>query len=184
MAYNLSESSGILDLGHLHSLVNILLGETMVRELSTLCLAPVLLAGALFSTDVHFSTPSKNKTEIDNAGVVQAMTCETGPGIGLKASTTGLYGLDLQYGLTYKPNATWSLSVLPKLGLSATHQAVKELPQYVQFGLGIQLLLGYEEYRLGIELWHLSNGSALGLNVSDKPNIGLNLPLLTIGKVF
>ena len=156
----------------------------MLKEVASLCLAPVLLAGALFSTDVHFSTHSKNKTELDHAGIVQVMSCETGPGIGLKASTNGLYGLDLQYGLTYKPNATWSLSVIPKLGLSATSQAVKELPQYVQFGLGLQLLMGYDEYRIGLEVWHLSNGSALGLNVSDRPNIGLNLPLLTIGKVF
>lgn len=153
-------------------------------KLYEFCLVPVLLAGVLFSTDVHFSTHSKNKTELDHAGIVQVMSCETGPGIGLKASTNGLYGLDLQYGLTWQPAASWSLSVLPKLGLSATSQEVKELPQYVQFGLGIQLLVGYEEYRLGLEVWHLSNGSALGLNVSDRPNIGLNLPLLTIGKVF
>ena len=127
----------------------------MLKDVASLCLAPVLLAGVLFSTDVHFSTPSKNKTELDHAGIVQVMSCETGPGIGI-----------------------------PKLGLSATSQAVKELPQYVQFGLGLQLLMGYDEYRIGLEVWHLSNGSALGLNVSDRPNIGLNLPLLTIGKVF
>ena len=148
------------------------------------CLAPVLLVGALLSTNVHISTPSKNQTQVDHAGILQALSGETGPGIGLKASTNGLFGLDLHYGLTWQPNQSWSLSMLPKLGISATANEINELPQYVQFGLGLQILAGYEEYRLGLELWHLSNGSALGLNVSDRPNIGLNLPLLTIGKVF
>lgn len=152
-------------------------------KLYEFCIAPVVLAGLLLSTNLHVSTSSKNKTEVDNAGVVQVMTCETGLGVGAKASTNGLYGLDLQYGITYNAGS-YTLSAIPKLGLSATSQEVKELPQYVQFGLGVQFLLGYEEYRVGVELWHLSNGSALGLNVSDKPNIGLNLPLLTIGKVF
>ena len=152
----------------------------MLREL---CLTPVLLAGLLVATDLHLTKESKDKTDIGNAAIVQAMTCESGLGVGVKASTNGLYGIDLQYGLTWH-NERYTVSFIPKLGLSATSNEVKELPQYVQFGLGAQVMLGYEDYRLGLELWHLSNGSALGLNVSDKPNIGLNLPLLTIGKVF
>lgn len=152
-------------------------------KLYELCLTPILLAGMLLATDLHITTQSKDKTDIGNAGVIQAMTCETGIGMDIKASNNGLYGLDAQYGITYK-QGNLSVSFIPKLGLSITDHYVKELPQGVQFGLGAQVLLGYERYRVGMELWHMSNGSALGLNFSDKPNIGLNLPILTVGIVF
>jgi hypothetical protein len=104
-------------------------------------------------------------------------------GLDLKASSNGLYGVSYQYSVTYKYEHV-TVSFIPKLGLSMTDHAVKDLPQGVQFGLGAQFLLGYDRYRVGVELWHLSNGSALGLNVSDKPNIGLNLPLFTVGYAF
>lgn len=152
-------------------------------KLYEICLTPVILAGMLMATDWHITQTSKDKNEVDNAAVVQAMTCETGLGAGIKAASSGFYGLDLQYGITYQLGAI-SASFIPKLGVSAVDHAVKELPQGVQFGLGAQILLGYDRYRVGVELWHLSNGSALGLNVSDKPNIGLNLPLFTVGYAF
>jgi len=154
----------------------------MIRELGTLCLAPVALAGYLSATDFHFKA-TKHHTSIGDSAAVELMTCETGAGLGVKASSNGLFGLDLQYGLTWK-GEQWSLSFIPKFGLSATASPVQELPQGVQFGLGAQILFGYDHYRIGIELWHLSDGSALGLNVSDKPNIGLNLPIIQVGYAF
>lgn len=153
-----------------------------VRELGTIVIAPVALVGYAVATDFHFNS-TKYETTINNSVAVELMTSETGIGAGVKATSNGLFGVDLQYGLTWK-GEQWSLSFIPKFGLSATATPVQELPQGVQFGLGAQMLFGYEHYRVGIELWHLSNGSALGLNVSDRPNIGLNLPIIQVGYAF
>ena len=152
-------------------------------KLYDLCLIPVILAGVFVATDYHITHTRKDTNTIGNAAVIQAMTCETGLGLDVKASSNGFYGMNAQYGLTYK-NEQVTVSFIPKLGVSVTDHYVKELPQGAQFGLGAQLLLGYGNYRVGLELWHMSNGSALGLNVSEKPNIGLNVPLLTVGMTF
>ena len=155
----------------------------MLRELGTLCLAPVVMIGYMLSTDLHISKQSQNKTEVSDAGIIEVMSCETGLGGGVKASSNGFYGVDIQYGFTYTKGG-YSASFIPKLGLSAVDHTVKELPQGTQFGLGAQILLGYDRYRVGLELWHLSNGSALGLALTDKPNIGLNLPIVQVGMTF
>jgi hypothetical protein len=152
-------------------------GAIMIRELGTIVIAPVALVGYMMATDFHFRPSSKVDTQVDNAAVLQLMSSQTGIGLGVKASSNGLYGLDLQYGLTYQ-GETWNVSFIPKLGLSATTQTVRELPQDVQFGLGAQILFGYEHYRAGIEIWHLSNGGA------TAPNIGLNLPIIQVGYAF
>lgn len=149
----------------------------MIRELGTIVIAPVALVGYMMATDFHFRPSADSKTEVDNAAVLQLMSSQTGWGAGVKASSNGLYGLDLQYGLTWK-GEQWSLSFIPKLGLSATSTTVRELPQDVQFGLGAQMLFGYGHYRAGIELWHLSNAGV------TAPNIGLNLPIVQVGYAF
>ena len=148
-----------------------------LRELGTLTLAPVALVGYMQATDLHFRGGSSSGAEVGNAVLFEGMTSATGLGLGAKASTNGLYGIDLQYGLTWK-GEQWSLSFIPKLGFSATSNTVKELPQDVQFGLGAQFLFGYEHYRVGIELWHLSNAGV------TAPNIGLNLPIIQVGYAF
>jgi len=148
-----------------------------LRELGTLTLAPVALVGYMQATDLHFRGGSSSGAAVGNAVLFEGMTSATGLGLGAKASTNGLYGIDLQYGLTWK-GEQWSLSFIPKLGFSATSNTVKELPQDVQFGLGAQFLFGYEHYRAGIELWHLSNAGV------TAPNIGLNLPVIQVGYSF
>lgn len=148
-----------------------------IRELGSLCLAPVVLMGYMSSSDFHFRASSKVKTQVDDSVMIEAMTCQTGLGVGAKASNNGLYGLDFQYGLTYQ-SEQYSISFIPKLGFSATTQTVRELPQDVQFGLGAQILFGYKHYRAGIELWHLSNAGV------TAPNIGLNLPIIQLGYAF
>jgi len=149
----------------------------MIRELGTIVIAPVALVGYMQATDLHFRGGSSSGSEVGNAVLFEGMTSATGLGLGAKASTNGLYGIDLQYGLTWK-GEQWSLSFIPKLGFSATSNPVKELPQDVQFGLGAQFLFGYEHYRAGIELWHLSNAGV------TAPNIGLNLPIIQVGYAF
>ncbi len=152
----------------------------MLREM---CLVPVVLMGYMLATDWHISPTKHTQTDVPDAGFLEVMSCETGLGAGVKVSSSGFYGVDMQYGLTWHKEG-FTASFIPKLGLSAVDHAVIELPQGVQFGLGAQILLGYGRYRAGLELWHLSNGSALGLAVTDKPNIGLNLPIVQIGMVF
>mgnify|MGYP001607028892 FL=1 len=148
-----------------------------LRELGTLTLAPVALMGYMQATDFHFRPASKVGTQVDNSVTLEVMTSETGLGLGAKASSNGLNGLDVQDGLTWK-GEQWKVSFIPKLGFSATSNTVRELPQDVQFGLGAQFLLGYEHYRVGFELWHLSNAGV------TAPNIGLNLPILQVGYAF
>ena len=151
-------------------------GRGMIRELGTIVIAPVALVGYAMATDFHFNT-TKHETSISDSVSVGLMTSETGLGAGVKATSNGLYGIDLQYGLTWK-GEQWSLSFIPKLGFSATSNPVKELPQDVQFGLGAQVLVGYGKARMGLELWHLSNAGV------TAPNIGLNLPIIQVGYAF
>jgi hypothetical protein len=154
-----------------------------IREVGTLCLAPVVLMGYLASTDFHFKE-TKHKTTIDNAAIVSVQTCEKGWGLEAKAATNGLYGAGIQYGFKFEPTTDTSVTFIPKFGVSYVDHPVVELPQRTQFGLGGQVLFGYKDMRLGVELWHMSDGKALGLNVSDRPNIGVNMIAIQTGWVF
>lgn len=153
-----------------------------LRELaSALCLAPVVLIGSLSPTNLIGS----HKTQgLPGAAILEVQTCDTGLGLDAKAGTNGLYGADIQYGFTFEPARPFRVSFIPKLGVSYADHPILEVPQRTQFGLGAQILLGYEDFRIGLEWWHLSNGSGLGLNVSDRPNYGLNLIALQTGWVF
>lgn len=148
-------------------------------KLYELCLVPVLLAGAVSTMQLQ-----TNVQKDSVGGYVQALSCETGPGVGVKASTLGLYAIEGHYGFTYKPGM-FTFSVLPKLGLSYGTSAYRhELPQTVQFSLGALALVGYEQYRVGLEYWHMSNGDALGLSLTNKQNIGLDTVAFTVGFSF
>lgn len=155
----------------------------MLREFGSLCLAPVVLAGYMVATDFHFKE-SKHKTSVDNAQVFSAQTCEKGWGLEAKATTNGLYGGGLQYGFKFEPAQDFSLTLTPKFGVSYADRPVVELPQRTQFGLGGAIMGGYKDMRLSVELWHLSNGSALGLNTDNGSNIGMNLVLIQAGWAF
>jgi hypothetical protein len=142
-----------------------------------LCLAPVVLVGYLMSTDFHFRPATERQTGVNSAAMVEVQTCERGLGAEVKAATNGLYGAGLQYGFQYT-TGPYVVSVIPKAGLSYTDRTVYELPQTVQFGIGLQMLFGYRDFRVGAEFWHLSNAGM------TAPNIGLNLPIVQIGWVF
>lgn len=143
-----------------------------------LCLKPVLLAGYMLTQS--FSPTGdhafNNQTNLDGL-VVEAMTCEKGWGTDFKASTNGLYGIGAQYGLQYAHDR-YSITILPKGGLSYVDHPVRELPQRTQFEVGAQLLLGYDQARVGIEYWHLSNAGM------TYPNIGVNMVILQAGWSF
>lgn len=150
----------------------------MIREVMSMCLAPVVLVGYLMSTEPHFRADVKKKNDVDNAAMIEVQTCETGLGFEVKAATNGLYGAGLQYGFSQTFGDDYRVTFTPKAGFSYTDHTVYELPQDFQFGIGAQLLVGYKQFRVGAELWHLSNAGM------TQPNIGLNLPIIQAGWVF
>lgn len=151
----------------------------MIREM---CLTPLVLLGVLAATSLHTDVSPKTQATTGQGAIIEVMTCDKGWGLDAKASTNGLYAVDLQYG--FKTDTKVSVGFIPKLGISYVDHPVKELPQRTQFSLGAQFLVGYESYRVGIEYWHLSNGSALGLNVAPEPNIGMDMISVQVGKTF
>jgi len=144
----------------------------------SMCLAPVVLAGYLMSTDDHFRKDVKRDTGVNDAAMIEVQTCEVGLGFDVKAATNGLYGAGLQYGFSKSFGDDYRITFTPKVGLSYTDHTVYELPQDVQFGIGAQVLFGYKQFRVGAELWHLSNAGI------TQPNIGLNLPIIQVGWAF
>ena len=144
------------------------------------CFAPIVLAGIVSTIEVNKSTAQYTDT---HGGIVSALSCDTGFGVGMKATTIGLHAIEGHYGFTATIGSVRA-SLLPKFGVSMTDRYIRELPQAVQFSLGAQALLGYEHMRLSLEYWHASNGEALHLNVSDRPNIGLDLVTVQVGWAF
>lgn len=137
-----------------------------------MCIAPVVLLGYLLT----IQTPWHHTTSFD-APMIEVQTCETGFGMDVKASTSGLYGLGLQYGFTWRDTHR-SLTLQPKAGFSYVDHPEPALPLRTQFEVGAQLLFGYDRVRLGLEYWHLSNA---GLK---EPNTGLDLIVIQTGWVF
>lgn len=138
-----------------------------------LCLAPLFLAGYLHTLPV----PTKYQTNVD-AAVVEIQSCETGPGVHAKATSSGLYGVGIQYGLTWHPTPRTSMTFQPRGGLSYADHPVRELPQQTQMEVGAQVLLGLDQYRVAVEYWHLSNAGM------RQPNIGLNMLIFMGGITF
>lgn len=139
-----------------------------------LCLAPLVLIGYALTMEMQ---QTRHPSNVDGT-VLEAQTCETGLGLDAKASTAGLYGVGLQYGLRLVEYQDWTLTILPKAGLSYTEKPRHELPMQYQFEIGGQLLLGYNRYRIGVEWWHLSNA---GLT---PHNVGLDMLLIQTGVQF
>lgn len=138
-----------------------------------LCLAPLVLMGYALTMQTSW-----HHSENVNAHMIEVQTCEKGLGMDAKASTAGLFGLGLQYGFTLVESEKFSLTFLPKAGLSYTTVPRSELPMTGQFEVGAQFLVGYEDFRVGLEYWHLSNA---GL---QKPNIGLDMLVVQTGWRF
>jgi len=149
----------------------------MLREVGSLCLAPIALAGYLYASEVTTNVSKRTEHTTGQGAVATVLTCDRGLGLGVKGATNGLYAVEAHYGLKGELGS-FSASLLPKAGLSYTDHTVKELPQTLQFSVGAQLLLGFEHYRAGVELWHLSNAGM------TQPNIGLNMVVIQAGWEF
>ena len=136
------------------------------------CFAPVVLMGYLMTLQTTW-----HHTATFDAPMLEVQTCERGIGADVKVSASGLSAIDLQYGWQWR-NEAWSLTIQPKAGLSHAMQPVYELPSQTQFSLGASLLMGYQQWRVAMEYWHLSNAGLA------EPNIGLDLLVLSRGWAF
>lgn len=136
------------------------------------CLVPVILAGYLLT--LH---PNHAHRSTENGALVEGQTCEQRFGLHARASSSGLYGAGIHYGLSWH-GKSFSLTFQPRAGLSYADHPVPELPMRTQFELGAQVLLGYDRYRLAVDYWHLSNAEL------QKPNTGLDMIGLMVGVTF
>ena len=137
-------------------------------------LAPIMLIG--YALTMHLQ-PVRKPADV-SAPVIEVQTCERGAGLVAKASAAGLFGFGLQYGVPLYTGERASATFSPKMGLSYASENYRELPMRGQFEVGAQLLLGWNQFRVGVEYWHLSNA---GL---QQPNIGLDMLILQTGLVF
>lgn len=139
-----------------------------------MCLAPLLLVGHMLTIE----TGAHQVKENQDSQMIEVQSCERGLGFDAKASINGYYGFGLQYGFGLLDVGDWTLTLQPKAGLSYVDHPVYELPQRGQFEVGGQLLLGYKNFRVGVEYWHLSNAGM------TKPNIGMDFLVLQTGWRF
>jgi hypothetical protein len=139
-----------------------------------MCFAPLLLIGYLFT--LH---PNPSHTTSLNHTVLDVQTCEQGPGLDLKAASSGVYGAHAQYGFSLVNNeGTTSFTLTPKFGVGFLDHTVPELSTPVNFSLGLQLLARYEWATIATEYWHQSN-AGLG-----SVNAGLDLIAVMGGVSF
>lgn len=138
----------------------------------TPCLAPVLLAGYLFT----LQTPSHHTASF-NGPVLEVQTCEVGPAVNVRVAASGISSVGLQYGWQWKRDA-WSLTAQPMAGAALLDQHTPELSSQVNFSLGAQLLGGYDIYRMSVGYWHASNAG-----LGDR-NVGLDFIALQTGFSF
>ena len=138
-----------------------------------ICFAPLILAGYMLTLQPN----QYHTSEVDGASV-EVQSCEVGLGAHGKAVSSGLLGAGLHWGWQVAQEGPWSLLVQPKAGLSYTTTPRRELPATGQFELGMGVLVGYEEWRVGLEYWHLSCANLCA------PNIGLDMVGLTFGKAI
>jgi len=139
-----------------------------------MCLEPLILAGWLLTQ--NYSGVSVHKTNLD-AAALEVQTCERGAGLDFKATTSGLYGVALQYGLSTTVHG-WTITATPKAGLAYVDHHVREQAHPGNFELGGQVLIGRERWRIGAEYWHISNA------YTSRPNGGLDLLMFQAGWIF
>lgn len=122
------------------------------------CFTPLLLAGYLFMLPLG----AAHTTDL-SSGVVQGQTCEHGPGLEAKVTTSGMVGLHAQYGFSYATDE-WVFVFTPKAGGAVLPYHVPELTSTVNFSLGLQTMVGYDHARFSIEYWHQSNAGLGEIN--------------------
>lgn len=128
------------------------------------CLAPVLFAGYIFTLVQYPNVDSP---------AVEIQTCESGLGLHAKASAQA-FAFGTQYGLHTELDKNWSLTFQPQIGLAHSDAGVSK--KY--FELAAQMTVGYKNFRVGAEYWHMSNA---GLS---SPNGGLDMLVVQTGWRF
>lgn len=136
------------------------------------CLAPLLLAGYMMTV-----SPFGHSSPNENGVIVELQTCERGAGGHVRASSSGLYALGLQYGIGTEFGPI-SLTFQPRAGFSHVDHENRNLPLGTQFELGGQMLVGYDRYRFAVDYWHLSNAGI------KKPNLGMDTFSVMVGVAF
>lgn len=136
------------------------------------CLEPLILAGYMFMANPH----RVNGANL-NAPMVEVQSCERGVGVGLKASQSGVYALEAQYGFQWKPGPL-TFGFIPKAGVGYHDVLTLEQTSKTNFSLGTQFLMGYDHYRVGAEWWHMSNAG------TGERNAGFDIFVLTAGWAF
>lgn len=137
-----------------------------------LCLSPLLFVGYLVT--VH---PNVSHTTIIQEPILQLLTCDRGWGLDLKVTASAMTGLSAHYGWKWE-HAHWSWGLLPKVGVAQLPHAVPELASTTNFSTGMQVWVGYQTWRMGVEYWHQSNAGF------GTPNVGLDLLVFTGGLQF
>lgn len=141
-----------------------------------MCLAPLILAGLLITQDFNTTANPRAKTDF-NGAMIEAQTCERGAGLDLKASSSGLYGLALQYGAGLDLDG-WAITITPKAGLAYVSRSNWEQAHPWNFEVGGQVLIGRDRWRIGFEYWHISNAYL------SRPNTGIDTLAIQTGWIF
>lgn len=139
------------------------------------CLSPVILAGLV--SVVQMPWHSVYDASHFQAGTLQVQTCELGVGGNFKATTNGIVSAGLQYGLK-KDLGRYSISVTPFAGGAYSAEDFTENATRLNFSLGAQIMGGFDQYRLAVEFWHLSNAGLA------YPNYGLDMISVLTGVAF
>lgn len=140
-----------------------------------LCFAPLVLVG--YAVAVETSWHHEPHKDI-NAPMIEVQTCDRGLGAHVKASEAGFYGAGLQYGFQWT-TGKWTATLTPQAGMSyVDHPMPDRLPMRTQFEVGGQFLIGYRNFRIGIEYWHLSDAHL------KLPNDGVDMMVLQTGWAF
>ena len=138
------------------------------------CFIPVVLIGHILTLQ-----PNTSHTSSVDGTHIEVQSCERGLGVsGRAAPGSGLWGVGGQYGVKIYDDNDWTTTFLTKVGVSYSDRPYPELPMRTQFELGAQLLLGYQQLRVGVEWWHLSNAGLV------SSNIGLDMLVLQTGWAF
>lgn len=137
------------------------------------CLAPMLMAGALFT--LH---PNASHTADRDAAYLEIQSCRNGLGAHGLASTTDFYAGGVQYGATVAVSDSVTLTLQPFFGGSYTARPERQLPMSAQFWTGVNLMVSYRSWSIGAKWGHASNA---GLK---SPNIGVDWIGVFAGKSF
>lgn len=138
-----------------------------------ICLAPMLVAGALFT--LH---PNASHTADRDAAYLELQSCRNGLGAHVLASTADFYAGGIQYGATVAVSDSVAVTLQPFFGGSYTARPERQLPMSAQFWTGVNLMVSYRSWSIGAKWGHASNA---GLK---SPNIGVDWVGVLVGREF